>query len=254
MVLVAGRAQIRRTVNALTVRRRLVARRRLVHAAVLTIGREYELARGLLCALGMSESNDAKASPDAPAPAKSGKLVTILALLNFVAVVGLGGYFFYTQQHASAQSKKPEKPGSESKKDAHGKPADGHGEPAEGGHGAPEAGHGGGGAADEGEPAGTGPLIALDSMVTNLAEPDSDRYLKVVLQFRITSEAAKAEVEKHLVPVRNQILIFLSSLTMEETSGADNKRSIQKRVKRIANEAMPSSRITDVYFTEFVIQ
>ncbi|MEY4510651.1 MAG: flagellar FliL protein [Pseudomonadota bacterium] len=197
--------------------------------------------------------------------------MTILALVNFVAVLGLGGYFFYTQQHAAAQPKKAD--------DAHGeKKAEGHGEEKaeaaegehgggeeaeeekaeEGGHGKPAGGHGEskghGEAAGGEEPAAGGPLLALDSMVTNLADPDSDRYLKVSMQVRITSEGAKAEVEAHLVPVRNQILLYLSSLTVADTSGADNKRDIQKRVKRIANEAMPTSRITQVYFTEFVIQ
>jgi flagellar protein FliL len=96
--------------------------------------------------------------------------------------------------------------------------------------------------------------MALEPLVTNLALPDTDRYLKVTMQLRISSEAAKAEVEANLVPVRNQVLLYLSSLTIEDTVGADNKREIQKRVKRIANEAMPSSRISQVYFTEFVIQ
>lgn len=211
----------------------------------------------------MSETSEAEKA----APSKGGKLVTILALVNFVAVLGLGGYLVYTQQHAAAQSKASAKAGG-GKQQAHGE--GGHGEeaaPAEGGHGE-EAGDGhgekaaGGGhgaparhapePADDGE--GHGPLLALESMVTNLADPDTDRYLKVTMQVRLTSEAAKAEVETHLVPVRNQILLYLSSLSIEDLSGADNKRGIQKRVKRIANEAMPSSRITQVYFTEFVIQ
>ena len=213
----------------------------------------------------MSETPEAA---EKPAPTKGGKLVTILALVNFVSVLGLGGYLVYTQQHAAAQSKASPKAAGE-KKEGHGEPA-AHGEdaaPAEGGHGEEAAeGHGesaeGGGhggaaraaeeASDDGE--GHGPLLALESMVTNLADPDTDRYLKVTMQVRITSEAAKAEVESHLVPVRNQILLYLSSLNIEDVSGADNKRAIQKRVKRIANEAMPTSRITQVYFTEFVIQ
>lgn len=212
----------------------------------------------------MSETSEAA---EKPAPTKGGKLVTILALVNFISVLGLGGYLVYTQQHAAAQSKASPKAAGEQKA-GHGEPAAAHGEEAaEGGHGeaAAEEGHGekpegdGHGAAraaeepsDDGE--GHGPLLALESMVTNLADPDTDRYLKVTMQLRITSEAAKAEVESHLVPVRNQILLYLSSLNIEDVSGADNKRGIQKRVKRIANEAMPSSRITQVYFTEFVIQ
>lgn len=212
----------------------------------------------------MSEGTEAAA----PAPAKSGKLPIILALVNFVAVLGLGGYLVYTQQHAAAQGKaapKPEKADAHAAKPAHGEAGE-HGEAAEGeAHEAEAAGEHGAKPAhgeraaerpgDDGEEeVERGPLLALDAMVTNLAEPDSDRYLKVSMQLRITSESARAEVEAHIVPVRNQILLYLSSLTMEETSGADNKRAIQKRVKRIANEAMPSSRITQVYFTEFVIQ
>lgn len=229
----------------------------------------------------MSESKDAAASPESAAaatpPAKGGKLITILALVNFLAMLGLGGYFFYTQQHAAAQPKKAEDPAHGEKKaeaghgeakaeGEHGEaeeeeeePAEGaHGKAAEGEHAKPAEGHGKASAhGEEGaseEHVAGGPLLALESMVTNLADPDSDRYLKVSMQLRVASESAKAEVEAHLVPVRNQILLYLSSLTIADTSGADNKRDIQKKVKRLANEAMPSSRITQVYFTEFVIQ
>jgi len=233
----------------------------------------------------MSESNDAAASPEPAVPAaKGGKLMTILALVNFVAVLGLGGYFFYTQkQLAAAQPKAADDAkahGDKTEAAGHGEAkAEAEEEPAEGAHGQPAGEHGGGEAEDEkaegdghgkaagghGESAGgaatgaeeepaSGPLMPLEGMVTNLADPDSDRYLKISMQVRITSLAAKAEVEAHLVPVRSQILLYLSSLTIADTSGADNKRNIQKRVKRIANEAMPTSRITQVYFTEFVIQ
>jgi flagellar basal body-associated protein FliL len=226
----------------------------------------------------MSEPTPEAAPPaDAAAAApKASKLPIILAAVNFVAILGLGGYFVYTQQHAAAQAaKKSDEHGDAKKEEGHGEEkAEGHGEeeaeeePAEEGHGeAKEEGHGAkkeeghgakkGGHGEEapsGEAPAGGPLLALESMVTNMSEPDTDRYLKVSMQLRLTSEPARAEVEAHLVPVRNQILLYLSSLTVADTSGGDNKRDIQKRVKRIANEAMPSSRITAVYFTEFVIQ
>lgn len=208
----------------------------------------------------MSESSEDFAPS---APAKGGKLITILAVVNFLSVLGVGGYLVYTQQHAAAQSKSTKGNEHGDAKAAHGEPAakTGHGEEAaegaehgdaaEGEHEAAAEGHG---EEEEAETHLSGPLLPLESMVTNLAEPDSDRYLKATMQLRIKSEAAKPEVEAHLVPIRNQILLYLSSLTIGDLSGADNKRAIQKRVKRIANEAMPSSRVTQVYFTEFVIQ
>lgn len=209
----------------------------------------------------MSESSDDSAPT---APAKGGKLITILAVVNFLSVLGVGGYLVYTQQHAAAQSKSTKGNEHADAKSGHGAPAakTGHGEEAaedpehgeaeEGEHGQAAGGHGG--EEEEAETHFSGPLLPLESMVTNLAEPDSDRYLKATMQLRIKSESAKPEVEAHIVPIRNQILLYLSSLTIADLSGAENKRAIQKRVKRIANEAMPSSRVTQVYFTEFVIQ
>jgi flagellar basal body-associated protein FliL len=48
--------------------------------------------------------------------------------------------------------------------------------------------------------------------------------------------------------------MFFSSLTVADISGAEKRRQVQSQVRRIANEAMPSSRIRFVYFTEFVVQ
>lgn len=267
------------SVNGLTVRYAFGGKRTLALRGKRANHGKFALARPLLSGFDMSESNEAGESPQAAAPAKGGKLITILALVNFLAMLGLGGYFFYTQQHAAAQPKKADDSGHGAKKDEAGhdaaksegehaageeggdeaEPEDGEHAGAAAGHGKASEGHGKPSAHDEEEqssdgPDGAGPLLALEGMVTNMAEPDSDRYLKVSMQLRITSEAARAEVEAHLVPVRNQILLYLSSLTISDTSGADNKREIQRKVKRLGNEAMPSSRITQVYFTEFVIQ
>jgi flagellar basal body-associated protein FliL len=218
--------------------------------------------------------------PDAPKtedadkskPAGGGnKLLLIIALGNFLGTFALGGYLAYDKlvaSHASAQGKGDAHGSDAAKAGAHGeeKAEEGHGEKKEeGGHGEKkeEGGHGekkaeGGHGADSDEsinpPDGPGPIMALDPIVTNLAEPDSDRYLKVTAQLRVTSESAKAEVEAAIVPIRSAILMYFSSLAMSDITGPDKRREIQTTVRRLANEAMPSSRIKFVYFTEFVVQ
>ena len=179
-----------------------------------------------------------EASEEAPKEKKTSSgpsswLLIVIALLNFAAVAGIGAYLVFLQptQAPVAQAQ----PGIG--------PADL----------AQAAQTGDGGVADD-ETGGNGPLMAIDPIVTNLAEPDSDHYLKVSIQLRITSEPAVAEVEASMVPIRSQILMFLSSLSVADISGADNKRAIQTQVKRIANETLEVTRITRVYFTEFVIQ
>lgn len=219
-----------------------------------------------------------EADKSKPAGGGGNKLLLIIALGNFLGTFALGGYLAYDKfvaGHASAQGK-----GGDAHGKAEAKPEEGHGEEkAEEGHGEEkkEEGHGGGHGEEKKEegghgekkaegghgtdtdesinpPDGPGPIMALDPIVTNLAEPDSDRYLKVTAQLRVTSEGAKAEVEAALVPIRSAILMYFSSLNMEDITGSEKRLKVQTTVRRLANEAMPSSRIKFVYFTEFVVQ
>jgi flagellar FliL protein len=206
----------------------------------------------------MSESTDDK-TQDAGAQAKGGgsgnKLLMIIALANFLGIFAVGGYVAYDKLyagHAAAQ-------GDKDKKDEHASDKAGHGEEKAEGHAEKVEAHGEKAESAEGDehlnpPDAPGPMLPLEPIVTNLGEPDTDRYLKVTVQLRITSEGARAEVEASLVPIRSQILMFFSSLSVADLTGADKRRALQAQVRRIANEAMPSSRIRFVYFTELVIQ
>jgi flagellar basal body-associated protein FliL len=218
----------------------------------------------------MSESIDEK-TQGAEAKGKAGgsgnKLLMIMALANFLGIFAVGGYLAYDKLiagHAAAQADKKDE-----KKDGHGEQAAGHGEEAkaeghgeegaEGGHGEKAAeGHGekAGGDTDEhlNPPDSPGPILPLEPIVTNLGEPDTDRYLKVTVQLRITSESARSEVEASLIPIRSQILMYFSSLNVADLTGPEKRRQMQSQVRRIANEAMPTSRVRFVYFTELVIQ
>lgn len=203
-----------------------------------------------------------KDEADASKQAGSGsnKLLLIIALGNFLGIFALGGYLAYDKlvlspAAAQAAAKAAEKGDGHAAPAAHAEAGHGEGEAAaEGEHG--EAGAHGAGDVDEAlnPPDGPGPIMALEPIVTNLAEPDTDRYLKVTVQLRITSEAAKTEVEASLVPIRSSMLMFFSSLNVADITGADKRRAIQNQVRRLANEAMPTSRIRFVYFTEFVVQ
>jgi flagellar FliL protein len=210
------------------------------------------------------------------APSSGNKLLIIIALGNFLGVFALGGYLAYDKliasKHAAAQAGEEKKEGEHGEEKKEGE----HGEKKEGGHGEEkkeEEGHGGGhgdekkaeghggehgegGDADESlnPPDSPGPIMPLEPIVTNLSAPDDDRYLKVTVQLRVTSESAKTEVEASIVPIRSQILMYFSSLSVADISGAEKRRQVQAQVRRIANEAMPSSRIRFVYFTEFVVQ
>jgi flagellar FliL protein len=162
------------------------------------------------------------ATPAAPPP-RTTKLLLVLVAVNLLAVTGLGGYFVY-RQHFAPQLEA---------QGARGGEADAEG---------------------EAKQKGAGPIVAMAPLVTNLAAPDTDRYLKITIQLRVASDQALGEVDAALVPIRSQFLLYLSSLTVDDLVGADQKRELQEKLKGIANEALSSSPITHVYFTEFVTQ
>jgi flagellar basal body-associated protein FliL len=210
------------------------------------------------------------------APSSGNKLLLIIALGNFLGVFALGGYLAYDKliasKHAAAQAGDEKKAGEHGakKEGEHGEEAEekkeeGHGEEKkeEGGeHGEEKKadGHGGGehggAAVDESvnPPDSPGPIMPLEPIVTNLADQDSDRYLKLTLSLRVTSESAKGEVEAAIVPIRSAILMYLSSLSVADITGSEKRKTVQNQLRRIANEAMPTSRVRFVYFTEFVVQ
>jgi flagellar FliL protein len=167
----------------------------------------------------------AAAAPADSAPkGGSSKVVIILVALNLVAVAGVGGYVaFQMQTHPPAAA-------------AHGA-AEEHGE-AEGEHGPKER----------------GPIIALESIITNMSDPAETHFLKVTVQLEGKDEPAKLAIEAALVPIRDRILVRLSSLTIAETQGADKKRALQSELVTMINAELGGRQVSHVYFTEFVVQ
>jgi len=76
----------------------------------------------------------------------------------------------------------------------------------------------------------------------------------------MTTAAKRIELEIRQLPLEDMLVLhehLVASIHEKEDAEPLDpafRGEIQRRVKRLANEAMPSSRITHVYFTEFVIQ
>ncbi len=198
----------------------------------------------------MSQAPTTTTPPAEGAPAAAGgkrKLVILIVLLNVLALGGVAAYVVLQGRKGAA----------------HAAPAaaaegEGGGE----GEGAAAAEGGEGGEGGEGEHAGgtkathsRGPLIALDAIITNIVDLDELRFLKVTVQLQAKDEAAKAAIEDALVPVRDRILLRLSSLTVDDTHGAEKKIALQTELLRLVNtELGGGNKVTHVYFTEFVVQ
>ena len=153
-----------------------------------------------------------------------GKLILILVAVLVLVLVGAGAFFFLSGGPSDEEIAR---------------------EIAEEGKAAP--------AAPEPSPL-IGVLFELDPFVVNLADPKARHFLKATITLELTSDKAKERAEKLLPKVRNDIILLLSSQTLEDVITMEGKirlrDEIAARVARIIGEGA----VRNVYFAQFVVQ
>jgi len=100
----------------------------------------------------------------------------------------------------------------------------------------------------------TGPLKQFDPFVVNLNEPGSARYLKVVIELELADAKAGKAVDKSKQLVRDEILRYLSGLSLNATLGAENKDKIRNDLQARVDELLGAGRVRRMFFQEFVVQ
>ena len=157
------------------------------------------------------------AKPAKPPGPKTPKIVLLLLLIN---LGGTGFNAFQGMQQAQA---------------AHA--------PVKGEHGESEA------KTDE-----PGPVLPLDPFIVNLNEKDASRYLKASFELEVSDADVGKELEKQKRPVRDDILRYLSSLTVADTQGEDGKAKIQQEVVKRLETRLGAGKVKRMFFVEFMVQ
>ena len=105
------------------------------------------------------------------------------------------------------------------------------------------------------QPREFGPLVAMRSIVANLADPETTRYIKVTCHLEVTDADEQVALEPLLPPIRNRMLIYLTGLRAEEARGPENQEMHRVGLlNAINNDVFREDRILDLYFTEYVVQ
>jgi len=109
---------------------------------------------------------------------------------------------------------------------------------------------------EEGEEEGgmIGPMYSLDSFVVNLAEEGNNRYLRVTMELELDNETLKTEIAQRLPQIRNAILMILPSKMAADINTVDGKVALRDQVMDEINNFLTTGEVTNIYFTEFVIQ
>ena len=101
---------------------------------------------------------------------------------------------------------------------------------------------------------GPGPIIQLENFVVNIQSDEGAKYLKAAVAIELADVSLQESFSKWEKLVRNEILIFLSSLEVAETITAKQKRLVEGNLKGIINKRIGADIVVGVYFTEFVTQ
>jgi flagellar FliL protein len=105
-----------------------------------------------------------------------------------------------------------------------------------------------------GKEGGGGPMKMLDPFIVNLADAQGQRYLKAVIQFEVDNPAADGEITVKLPQIRDEILMILSNKTFDDVATVAGKRMLKREILSAVNRYLTSGQVTQVYFTEFVVQ
>lgn len=131
-------------------------------------------------------------------------------------------------------------------------------EKAAGGHGAPEAAEGEGGGHGEGSaeaPAanisGATSYVFENAFVVNVHDDTGRRYLNMIMEIETAGPEVVIDIKKNIAPLRDAIIMLLSSKTVEELGQVEGKLKLkQELIFRIESVLEPGS-IEAIYFTEF---
>jgi flagellar FliL protein len=110
------------------------------------------------------------------------------------------------------------------------------------------------GGAKEGAAGATTNIYPLDPFIVNIYDGQELRYLKVRVELEMVGQGVKPELDARLAPIRDAILVLLSTKTLQEIQDIQGKTQLKDEILGAVNKHIPPGKIAKVYFTDFVVQ
>ena len=102
--------------------------------------------------------------------------------------------------------------------------------------------------------AALGTLFPLDTFIVNLADQERSRYLRVTMDLELAAPADTEKLSQRLPQVRDRILMLLPSKRFADISSIEGKTALRDEMIGKLNGLFSRSVVTDIFFTEFVVQ
>ncbi len=104
------------------------------------------------------------------------------------------------------------------------------------------------------EPDTIRPVFSLDAFIVNLSDKGGTRYLRTTMDLELTNNDTATEIEQRLPQIRDAILMTIPAKTSKDINTIQGKIALRNEIMEKLNAFIKSGSITNIYFTEFVIQ
>ncbi|MEJ2101340.1 MAG: flagellar basal body-associated FliL family protein [Desulfobacterales bacterium] len=102
--------------------------------------------------------------------------------------------------------------------------------------------------------AAPGPLFSLETFIVNLADEQRNRYLRVTMDLALADSADADMIKERLSQVRDSILMILPSKQFAEIASMEGKIALRDEIIARLNGLFNKKVVTNIFFTEFVVQ
>ncbi len=98
------------------------------------------------------------------------------------------------------------------------------------------------------------PVHTLDTFVVNLSDRGTAKYLRTTLALQLTGEEAVVEIGSRLSQIRDAVLMIIPAKKSEDIITIKGKKALGDEIMTELNYLLKNGSITNIFFTEFVIQ
>jgi flagellar FliL protein len=105
---------------------------------------------------------------------------------------------------------------------------------------------------DQGATLGT--IFPLDTFIVNLADEERSRYLRVTINLELLEAVDAEKLNRRLPQVRDSILMILPSKRLTDIASIEGKTALRDEIISKLNGLFPKSVISNIFFSEFVVQ
>ena len=97
-------------------------------------------------------------------------------------------------------------------------------------------------------------IVTLEPFVVNLADPLGRRFLRMTLDVEVLNRTAVAEVQRSNSRIRDAVILLLAGKSFADLASMEGKIVLKNEIVERLSQIVGGGQITNVYFTEFVVQ